>query len=468
MESYYTNQHRKLTEQFNNMFQYVKQFIIEEYGIAISFKLARASEKYFEESIHLIPYIGGKKNPNTIFLIMITWFASFIKAMRDEGKTIVEAVTLIYLACDHYFQIIPKWKKALIKRYVFSYIFIQKLKKTAKTSQNSPYPEDWKFRVIENEDGCDWGIEFSTCGIHQFAQKLDIENYLPYCNFFDVIYSRHLDMGLETTSTFDQGVSRCRMLFKKGRKTIIPVNSQQIAQEVSIRKVRKLPLYGKPIRGFDKKIEITVMLGLVKILIKKFNLIRSIFILIRAKLGVSTLIKKYPEAYEKSRKYAGKQAKDHFLLASLFNTVNGIYKNREKTYDEIFKELMRDMGDLSLGALYCIDELANLEDPYSAFKEFNVGMFLPDYHFPSGPFHDEGDHFYFDVLSCVQTEYAKLVGVPEIGRIGCDHDCFGYPKLSERGIFVFNRPETIAKGGQCCRFNFYRKGTQPEDLPENK
>ena len=71
MESYYTNQHRKLTEQFNNMFQYVKQFIIEEYGIAISFKLARASEKYFEESIHLIRYIGGKKNPNTIFLIMI-------------------------------------------------------------------------------------------------------------------------------------------------------------------------------------------------------------------------------------------------------------------------------------------------------------------------------------------------------------------------------------------------------------
>ena len=70
--------------------------------------------------------------------------------------------------------------------------------------------------------------------------------------------------------------------------------------------------------------------------------------------------------------------------------------------------------------------------------------------------------------SCIQYNLAKAFGVDELGEVGCDHDCFAYPLIEDRVNTVFRRPQTLAKGGTCCDFNFYRKGTEPKGPYENK
>ncbi len=47
-------------------------------------------------------------------------------------------------------------------------------------------------------------------------------------------------------------------------------------------------------------------------------------------------------------------------------------------------------------------------------------------------------------------------------RLGCDFDLGGCPVIVDRVNAEFRRPCTLARGGDRCRFFFYRKGTAPE------
>ena len=53
------------------------------------------------------------------------------------------------------------------------------------------------------------------------------------------------------------------------------------------------------------------------------------------------------------------------------------------------------------------------------------------------------------------------IGCPELAKLGCDHDLAGYPVILDQVDAEFRRPCTLAKGGEYCDFNFYRKGTAP-------
>lgn len=44
----------------------------------------------------------------------------------------------------------------------------------------------------------------------------------PYCNFFDVTYSRLMDMGCDATETIGLGCGTCALRYKHGRTTEIP------------------------------------------------------------------------------------------------------------------------------------------------------------------------------------------------------------------------------------------------------
>ncbi len=109
-----------------------------------------------------------------------------------------------------------------------------------------------------------------------------------------------------------------------------------------------------------------------------------------------------------------------------------------------------------------------MDDPFEAFKEYNLGMLGNDPLYPIDEFVDNGDHFRFKIQKCIQNDISKAFEIDEMAEVGCDHDCFAYPLIEDRVQAVFRRPETCAKGGRCCDFNFYRKGTEPKGPYENK
>jgi hypothetical protein len=50
---------------------------------------------------------------------------------------------------------------------------------------------------------------------------------------------------------------------------------------------------------------------------------------------------------------------------------------------------------------------------------------------------------------------------------GCDHDVAGYPNIEEDVNCEFRRFCTLAKGSDHCLFEFYRKGTAPQNAHLN-
>lgn len=85
---------------------------------------------------------------------------------------------------------------------------------------------------------------------------------------------------------------------------------------------------------------------------------------------------------------------------------------------------MNDLAKISMTALYEVDKLEKMADPFEAFKQYNFGMLGNDPMYPIDEFRANQDHFGFRVQRCIQNDLAKAFGVDEMAEVGCDHDCF--------------------------------------------
>ena len=58
--------------------------------------------------------------------------------------------------------------------------------------------------------------------VNKFYDAQEVGQLKPYCNFFDVIYSRYLNMGIDAERTIGIGCRTCRLEYKKNRATLVP------------------------------------------------------------------------------------------------------------------------------------------------------------------------------------------------------------------------------------------------------
>ena len=119
----------------------------------------------------------------------------------------------------------------------------------------------------------------------------------------------------------------------------------------------------------------------------------------------------------------------------------------------------------SMPGIYQVDELVSCDgDVFENFKQFNVAMFEAmnrEGTWKTEAVEDGGDRLRIRVVSCANVDLFSEAACPELGALGCDHDLAGYPVILDRVGAEFRRPCTLAKGGDFCDFNFYRKGTAP-------
>ena len=81
---------------------------------------------------------------------------------------------------------------------------------------------------------------------------------------------------------------------------------------------------------------------------------------------------------------------------------------------------------------------------------------------------DDPGKLTINVTTCANVELFGELGVPEMGKFGCDHDLAGYAVIEDAVDCEFRRFCTIAKGDDRCVFEFYRKGTAPDNAHLNK
>jgi hypothetical protein len=192
-----------------------------------------------------------------------------------------------------------------------------------------------------------------------------------------------------------------------------------------------------------------------------FGLIRFFFRVVLARRRImKTYAREFAELVEKvpNPKLIG----EFVAFAAVFNALLN-YETREGAYDYL-KELLGGAWKESLMLMYQVDDLLMCEgDIFDNFKKMNIGIFTASsIEYNVKEINETENHLNIVVDRCLNVELANTFGVPELARIGCDHDIVAYPPVEERTNSVFRRPRCLAKDGTNCDFHFYRKGHEPE------
>jgi uncharacterized protein YbjT (DUF2867 family) len=234
-------------------------------------------------------------------------------------------------------------------------------------------------------------------------------------------------------------------------------------------KVEDLSQFGKPL-GMPKKAQ-RKMLGIVLTALReKFGLLGMAPFFIKLLAEQRRIRKAHPDLVAKAAEIGPEVAKNLVLLPALFN-VTARRDGRERAY-EFVKDIFQRVAVHSMPAIYQIDELVQCEgDRFENFRKFNVAMFEAMDRagsWKTDAVVNEDDRLRIKLASCANVELFSAIGCPELGKLGCDHDLAGYPLILDRVDAEFRRPCTLAKGGEFCDFNFYRKGTAPATAHLNR
>ncbi len=230
---------------------------------------------------------------------------------------------------------------------------------------------------------------------------------------------------------------------------------------VTATRVEDLERYGKGIDDMPKRLLARQGWILMSELRRRYG-VRGLVLMAMAITKERRAIQRaHPEVVTELRREWGSGAvSEALVMTALFNVLAPI-EGREGAY-AVAQGTFEEIAPQSMAFLYQSDDLARCEgDRFENFKEFHVAMFDNSQKLFPNVQSDEGDLFTTTVTKCGNVEVFNALGCPELGRLGCDHDLAGYPAIADRHGFEFRRPTTIAKGGDACRFRFYRQGTEP-------
>ncbi len=234
-------------------------------------------------------------------------------------------------------------------------------------------------------------------------------------------------------------------------------------------KVEELSQYGKgltmPKEGLKKQEKV-----IFKYLFKEFGLIGFISLIVNMNKQAKRLKREFPEVMEKARTIGDDMDKQSCAMGGLFFAIAN--KKGRKYAANFMMDMVQKVASVSMPAIYQLDELVECEgDVFTNFKKFNRAMFEEIDRtgvWKNDGFIETNDLLEFKVTTCANIEIFEALGCPELSTFGCDHDLAGYPLIEDKVQCEFRRHCTLAKGGDCCHFKFYRKGTAPRDAHLNK
>lgn len=234
-------------------------------------------------------------------------------------------------------------------------------------------------------------------------------------------------------------------------------------------KVEELERYGKPVEMPKEglKQQKKVVFGLLR---NEFGIFGLAGIMLRVKKHSKRITRQYPEVMDKAKRISPVIAKELTMMGALFSAVADC--RGRKFAKEFMTEIMQNIAPISMSALYQLNDLVKCEgDVFDNFKKFNRAMFTEVDRigtWKNTGFHETNDLLEFKVTTCINVDLFEAIECPELNTLGCDHDLAGYPLIEEAVQCDFRRSCTLAKGGDCCHFQFYRKGTAPNTAHLNQ
>ena len=204
---------------------------------------------------------------------------------------------------------------------------------------------------------------------------------------------------------------------------------------------------------------------------KRFGLVGMLGIFKDTWANQRQLRRDYPETRRKAMAISDVIEKELFTFSAVFLAL-AKRLGREKAYEFFKTKVLNEIAQTSMGLLYQLEDLKKCDgDTFENFKKFNIALFqrtTRDGTWNMESYTDDPDKLTINITTCANVELFGELGVPELGKFGCDHDLAGYPVIEDDVNCEFRRLCTIAKGDDRCVFEFYRKGTAPDNAHLNK
>jgi hypothetical protein len=229
-EGYYEARRERLVRGFDRVAGRIHRVLVRDYDEAFADSVLADARVEFERTIPDIPYIGGKRNLFSVVMIANGWIAALYRAMKARGCSAEEVARVGAEVGDQFFRSFPPWMLKLVGWLAFTRPARWLLRKQAERSQARRYAADFVYTLREG-DGDDLALVFEECAVNKFYDAHALEELKPYCNQFDVIYSRLMGMGLDARETIGLGCQTCRLRFKHGRDTVIPPRLEGVLPE---------------------------------------------------------------------------------------------------------------------------------------------------------------------------------------------------------------------------------------------
>ena len=234
-------------------------------------------------------------------------------------------------------------------------------------------------------------------------------------------------------------------------------------------KVEELEMYGKALEMPKEamKKQAKIVFGLLR---KEFGIFGLPGILIRMKKHSKRITKQYPEALKKAKSISEVIEKELKTMGALFSAIAD--KKGRKFAKDFMISMAHNVAPISIPAIYQVSDLVKCEgDVFDNYKKMNRALFTTTDRMGTWKhdgFHETEDLLEFKVTTCANIDLFEAIDCPELNVFGCEHDLAGFPLIEEATNSEFRRHCTLAKGGDCCHFKFYRKGTAPETNEQNK
>ena len=234
---YYSSRKQNLLNDFDETAALVRDPVVARYGETFADTLQSEIRREDEMLIPEIPYIKVPRGRamNTFLLITAQELAAW-KAMKGEGKSASEAWELCHQAIRARVGKIPRWKRWLSRRLMFSRLVRRMFARREKLGQTHRLGDFEIQYLLGDGDDFDLGVNYLQCGNHRFVMNNGGEEFAPYVCMSDVALSDAMGWGLIRTRTLADGCDHCDFRFKNGAPTRI--SSKTPAVQEAIERIR--------------------------------------------------------------------------------------------------------------------------------------------------------------------------------------------------------------------------------------
>ncbi len=215
-DDYYVAQKGKLLKELDKVIGRIQPELAARYGETAVTEIRREVLQEFARLLPEIPYIGGKKNKLTVFLIQSAWALSFYRVVQRRGGDVAEAGEILHQAAEAMFNAIPVFLRHGYGRIRFHKWRYPAMAAAARETQKREYPGNWVQEFVAGDsETFDFGYDYTECGIVKFLEAQNAPELIPYLCQTDFAAAEALGFHLTRPETIAAGDGRCNFRFSR-------------------------------------------------------------------------------------------------------------------------------------------------------------------------------------------------------------------------------------------------------------